>query len=185
MGTGGRPTPRAAEPHDITPSFTAPLVSGKADLIFRLVVSDAQLPNTPVDVVVTVKIGPPLCDLGRAELSLLWPPNHGKVSVRIVGVTDPDDGAHALQIVRVTQGEPVNGLGDGDTSPDAILQEDKVLLRAERAGTGNGRACQVRSSPDNGLGGVCAGIAPVLVPHSKRPGVSVTGDGQLCNSSLP
>jgi hypothetical protein len=39
----------------------------------------------------------------------------------------------------VTQSEPLNGLGDGDTSPDAVLQGDSVLLRAERSGLGTGQ----------------------------------------------
>jgi hypothetical protein len=40
----------------------------------------------------------------------------------------------------VTSNEPVDGKGDGHTSPDWIVLDDHhVLLRAERAGKGNGR----------------------------------------------
>jgi hypothetical protein len=42
--------------------------------------------------------------------------------------------------VSVTSNEPVNGTGDGDTSPDwVVVDSHHVQLRAERAGNGNGR----------------------------------------------
>ncbi|MBI2877021.1 MAG: hypothetical protein HYY20_09085 [Candidatus Tectomicrobia bacterium] len=53
----------------------------------------------------------------------------------------------------MTQDAPVNGLGDGDTSPDAVLQGSSVLLRAERSGQGNGRVYAVHFTADDGLGG--------------------------------
>jgi hypothetical protein len=40
----------------------------------------------------------------------------------------------------MTQDDPVNGLDDGDTSPNAVIQGSGVVLRTERQGTGNGRA---------------------------------------------
>src|SRR5207248_3777819 len=61
------------------------------------------------------------------------------LKVQIAGVTDPDDATVNIAVTRVTQDEPLNGLGDGDTAPDAVLVADRVLLRAERSGTGNGR----------------------------------------------
>lgn len=70
-------------------------------------------------------------------------PNHKLVPVGIVGVTDPDNDQVTLTVTGVTQNKPVNGLGDGDTSPDAVIQGSNVLLRAERAGNGNGRVYRV------------------------------------------
>ena len=46
----------------------------------------------------------------------------------------------------------INGLGDGDTCPDALLSGDTVLLRAERTGTGNGRVYRVTFSATDGRG---------------------------------
>jgi probable HAF family extracellular repeat protein len=113
---------------------------------------------------VRVENSPPRCDLGQAVPNLLWPPNHKLVPVRIAGVTDPEGSPVTITIVRVTQDEPVNGLGDGDTSPDAVLQGASVLLRAERAGTGNGREYRVEFTAEDGEGGVCAGAVSVAVP---------------------
>ncbi|MBI2877027.1 MAG: hypothetical protein HYY20_09115 [Candidatus Tectomicrobia bacterium] len=80
-----------------------------------------------------------VCKLAQASPALLWPPNHKLVLVGIMGVSDPDNDQVTLTVTGVTQDEPVNGLGDGDTSPDALLQGSSVLLRAERSGQGNGR----------------------------------------------
>src|SRR5262249_26260686 len=98
---------------------------------------------------------PPDCQRAQASPSSLWPPNHKLVSVAIIGVSDPEDDQVILTVTGVTQDEPVNGLGDGDTSPDAVLQGEKVLLRAERSGTGNGRVYHVAFKADDGAGGQC------------------------------
>jgi hypothetical protein len=134
---------------------------------------------------ITVKNGPPLCSLARAIPEILWPPNHKMVPVNIEGVTDPDDSSITIQIVGVTQDEPVNGLGDGDTSPDAIIEGNTVLLRAERAGNGNGRVYALGFIADDGQGGTCTGVVKVAVPHSKKPGEAAIDDGQLYNSVQP
>jgi hypothetical protein len=45
-----------------------------------------------------------------------------------------------VRISSVTSNEPVNGLGDGDASPDwTIIDAHHINLRAERSGTGTGR----------------------------------------------
>lgn len=41
-------------------------------------------------------------------------------------------GRRHLDLTAVTQDEPVDGLGDGDTNPDTVLQDDSILLRRER-----------------------------------------------------
>ena len=74
--------------------------------------------------------------------------------------------------------------GDGDTSPDAVLQGDKVLLRAERSGSGNGRVYQVSFTANDGHGGSCPGAVMVCVPHDRKPGTCVN-DGQRYDSTLP
>lgn len=166
------------------PSFVAPPVPGSTGLTFRLTVSDTQLTGD-AEVVITVKNGPPLCNLARPVPSVLWPPNHGMVVVGISGVTDPDDASVTITIQSATQDEPVNGVGDGDTSPDAVIQGDKVLLRAERSGKGNGRVYEIRFTADDGQGGTCSGSGTVGVPHSMKPGMSAVDDGQLYDSIQP
>ena len=121
----------------------------------------------------------------RAVRERIWPPNHRMVPVTIAGVTDPDNDGVAITITGVTQDEPVNGLGDGDTSPDAVLQGSSALIRAERSGTGNGRVYEVRFSADDSLGGSCAGAVRVTVPHSMKPGTVAVDDGQVYTSTMP
>ena len=55
------------------------------------------------------------------------------IMVNILRAQDPDNNA-TITITGVTQDEPTNGLGDGDTGPDAIINGNTVLLRAERSG---------------------------------------------------
>ena len=180
----GGPTVVLQDPQAAISSFTAPPVAETLDLVFQLKVSDTLEMATAM-VNITVKNGPPLCSLARAIPEILWPPNHKMVPVNIEGVTDPDDSSITIQIVGVTQDEPVNGLGDGDTSPDAIIEGNTVLLRAERAGNGNGRVYALGFIADDGQGGTCTGVVKVAVPHSKKPGEAAIDDGQLYNSVQP
>jgi hypothetical protein len=127
---------------------------------------------------------PPACALAQASPDLLWPPNHKLLSVGIVGVADPNDDTVSLTVTGVRQDEPVKGLGNGDTSPDAVIQGDEVLLRAERAGNGNGRVYRVVFTADDGFGGYCTGSVRVCVPHDRRAD-SCVDNGQLYNSLQP
>ena len=83
----------------------------------------------------------------------------------------------------MTQDEPVNGLGDGDTSPDAVKQGQGVLVRAERAGSGNGRVYQVTFTATDSKGGTCNGMVAVSVPHDAKS--MAIDSGQLYNSFQP
>ncbi|GMU84436.1 MAG: hypothetical protein AMXMBFR47_43060, partial [Planctomycetota bacterium] len=165
-----------------TPSFTAP--SAADTLTFRLTVDDGLGGSDTDEVVITTMTvnEPPRCDLAAPSTALLWPPNHKLVPVTITGVTDPDNPTVTIRILTVTQDEPINGLGDGDTSPDAVIQGDSVLLRSERSGTGNGRVYRINFEADDGAGGVCTGFVTVCVPHDRRPGTTCVDDGQQHNS---
>ena len=88
-----------------------------------------------------------------------------------------------ITFTSVTQDEPVNGLGDGDTSPDAAVSGNQILLRAERAGTGNGRVYVVPFTAVNTDGASCSGSVKVSVPHSKKD-PAIEG-AQLYNSFAP
>jgi hypothetical protein len=100
----------------------------------------------------------------------------------ILGVTDPEHGSITITILGVTQDEPLDGLGDGDTAPDAVIQGSSVLLRAERAGTptvpGNGRVNRIHFTANDGVGGLCSDSVTVCVPHDIRKGSSCVDDGQ-------
>jgi hypothetical protein len=126
----------------------------------------------------------PACGAAQPSRALLWPPNHALVPVGIVGVTDPNNDPLTVTITGVTQNEPTNGLGDGDMSPDAVIQGATAWLRAERSGTGNGRVYRISFMADDGRGGTCTGSVVLGVPHSPKRGLPVD-NGQLYVSTEP
>lgn len=127
---------------------------------------------------------PPVCDRAAANPAFVWPPNHKMVPVAVLGVTDPDGDAVAVTVTSITQDEPVNGLGDGDTAPDAVIGAGGARLRAERAGKPNGRVYEIHFTADDGRLGQCSGTVRVCVPHDQRR-ASCTDDGQIYDSTEP
>jgi hypothetical protein len=126
---------------------------------------------------------PPDCSQVHADPSVLWPPNHRLVPIQILGVTDPEGDPISITVTGITQDEPTNGLGDGDTSPDAVgVGTSQVQVRAERAGSGNGRVYVISFHAGDGQGGTCAGSVKVTVPHDKGKGEAVD-DGQSYDST--
>lgn len=172
-----------------TPSFTAPWVNtGGQQMTFQLTATDnyAANPRSGVAVAVVNVLNandPPNCSLARPSVTSIWPPNHALVPVSILGITDPDANNFTLRITGVTQDEPTNGLGDGDTAPDAMItvgaKADSVNLRAERSGNGNGRVYEISFTATD-LEGSCKGTVKVTVPHSRNG--TALDNGQLYNS---
>ena len=111
----------------------------------------------------------PVCQFAQATPHVLWPPNHQMRAVTITGIADPDDDAVDLAIVTIAQNEPVNGFGDGDTSPDAVLQGGELLLRAERNASGSGRIYEIGFTATDSHGATCVGKVTVVVPINLKP----------------
>ena len=163
------------------------------DRPFSLVVTDddlVQLFSEPDQITIHVRNvnDPPTCDLAVASAPTLWPPDHKMQLVEIENVMDRESDAYAtftLDITNVTQDELVEGLGDGDTAPDAVIQDgdpaDTVLLRAERAESQNGRVYLVSFTADDGFEN-CNGFVEVTVPHT-RTGEPAVDDGQTFDST--
>jgi hypothetical protein len=110
------------------------------------------------------------------------------VPVTISGGRDADGDTVQLSIVSIFQDEPINGIGDGDTAPDASgIGTNTASVRAERAGSprvpGNGRVYYLTVTGSDGRGGLCTGTVTVGVPHDQSPqrGTAI-GDGPLYNS---
>ena len=84
----------------------------------------------------------------------------------------------------MTQDEPTNGLGDGDTAIDAVLGSGNTLqVRAERSGLGDGRVYRISVTVTDGLGGSCTGVARIGVPHDQSGVGSIPVDsGGVYNS---
>lgn len=159
-------------------SFTAPFVSaGGADFTFEVTASDAYGGTATDTVVVHVQNqnDPPLASAARPTIPSLWPPSHQLVAVGIAGVTDPNDNA-TITITAVTQDEPTNGLGDGNTEIDAIINSDgTVLLRAERSGKGDGRVYRIFFTASD-LEGSTSGMVTVTVPlNAEQPAIDSGG----------
>ena len=130
---------------------------------------------------------PPDCSTVTASPNTLWPPNHKFVLVTIGGATDPEGGSVTLTITGVTQDEPLNGTGDGDTSPDADTgpASNKVFLRAERAGDRDGRVYRIAFTAADGDGGTCSGTVKVGVPHDQSGPAAVDSAPPSVNSFGP
>lgn len=166
------------------PYFTAPFVSAAgATLKFNLTVHDPYggASSDAVTVTVVNSNDPPTVTNARSSLGTLWAPDHSMVKVSILGIVDPNNNA-ILTITSVTQDEPTNGLGDGDTPRDAIINSDgTVLLRAERAGNGNGRVYHVHFTVAD-FEGSSSGVVTVGVPKSKKTDAPIDG-GELYDST--
>ena len=138
---------------------------------------------------VTIDVNtPPDCTPVTPDQRVLWPPNHSLHVITISGATDADGDTVTLTVDGVTQDEPVNGLGDGDTSPDAFLvtgHSDQVELRAERSGTGDGRVYRIAFTGDDGRGGTCTGVVRVAVPKSQNGNAAVDSAPPSYDSLVP
>jgi hypothetical protein len=122
---------------------------------------------------------PPVCTAVAPNRASLWPPNHKLRTITVSGATDPDSDPVAITITGVTQDEPVNGKGDGNTSPDHVLgpAAGQARLRAERAGGGDGRVYTIAFTTTDPSGAGCSGSVAVGVPHDRR-GTAVDSNPQ-------
>lgn len=176
-----------------TPSFLAPLQAPHTSdrLMFQCEVIDSGGLTSSDETQVTVRDinAPPDCSLAQPSPSVLWPPNHTFADVAIVGVTDPNDTV-SITVLDVKQDEPTNGLGDGDSAPDAIrplsgavTTENPLRLRMERSGAWNGRVYRVSFLADDGFSGSCVGSVRVSVPRDRKS--NAIDDGAAYDSTQP
>jgi hypothetical protein len=177
-----------SDPTSPSPSFWAPFVNpGGQTLTFALVVSDGFLDSAADEVSITVlnTNDPPSCTSTSATLGQIWPPNHKLIEVGVTGVVDPQGDAVTVAVTSVTSDEPTSGLGDGDSSPDAVIQGDSVLLRAERWDAGDGRVYTVHFTATDANGESCTGSVRAGVPKSMKKGSTALDSGQAYNATMP
>ena len=106
-----------------------------------------------------------------ASPCLLWPPNHKMKEVKVDYLAGRDCPSFKGCELSVTSNEPVNGTGDGNTSPDwKVIDDHHVLLRAERAGNGNGRVYTITLTCKDDQGRKTVKTTEVRVPHDRRRG---------------
>jgi hypothetical protein len=129
---------------------------------------------------------PLICEGAVPSTAILWPPDHKLQSVSVLGLASPSGSPISVVITHITQDEPVNGLGDGDTSPDGFgVGTSSAMLRAERSGTANGRVYNVSFFASDSAGGTCTGTVAVGVPHDQGKGRIPIDDGQIYDSTVP
>lgn len=150
--------------------------------VFAEDVSAPAIRNSALASIVVSANQPPACDGAQASPAALWPPNHGFADVEILGVTDPDGDPVALSVSAITQDEPVDGTGSGDTAPDGEgVGTPTARVRAERSGNGDGRVYAISFTASDGQGGSCAGTVTVGVPHGAKG--KATDSGQSYDST--
>lgn len=151
---------------------------------FRFVANDGTKDSNIATVSITINPAndAPVC--GNVPMKIIWPPNHKMVPIIFAMTTSDVDGdTVTVSIQSIFQDEPTNGLGDGDTSPDAILNPPQV--RAERSGTGDGRVYVITVLGDDGNGGSCTGSFEIWVPHSQKKPVTTVNSGATYDSTQP
>lgn len=133
-------------------TFVATGSTGKKDTCsFRVTVKDKEPPHIAQ-----------VC----ANPDKLWPPNH-KMKEVTIGYHTWDNCGAVTSSLSVSSNEPVNGTGDGDTSPDwVILDNHHVQLRAERSGRGNGRIYTITITSTDASGNTSTEKTKVVVPHN-------------------
>lgn len=114
---------------------------------------------------------PPIISNANIQKSLLWPPNHALVPLKVDYSVTGSCGAAAACSLRATSSEPDEGLGDGDLPGDtAVIDANTVALRAERSGTGTGRRYTVEIVCTDDRGETSTQPLTVTVPHGVKRG---------------
>jgi hypothetical protein len=115
---------------------------------------------------VTVKdTEPPVISQVTADPAILSPANH-KMKDVLISYNATDNCGTVTSSLAVTSNQPVNGMGDGDTSPDwLIIDNHHLQLRAERAGTGRDRIYTVTITSTDAAGNHSTKTTNVMVPH--------------------
>ena len=109
---------------------------------------------------------PPTFDSLTASPNVILVPNHKMVRVNIAAVvSDLVDPAPVTKIISVTSNEPIDGPGDGHSSPDWQITGDLTLLvRSERSGEGTGRIYTITVESRDSFGNAALQTVTVTVP---------------------
>jgi len=135
---------------------------------YTIVFSYAGAPNfTAASAISTLQVvdtTAPALGAVTATPNVLATPNHKMIEASVAYTASDLSGAPSCSL-SVSANEPVNGLGDGNTSVDwQVLDAHRVLLRAERSGLGSGRTYTITVRCADAFGNVSAAAASVAVP---------------------
>lgn len=146
--------------------LNAPFPKGQTTITWT--VTDGPGQSATADQIITVvdEEAPEITN-ATADKTELWPANHKLVTVR-VSYQAADNCGSVQTSLSVSSNEPVNGDDDGDTSPDwVIVDNHEVKLRAERAGSGQGRTYTITIHAVDSDGNSSTRDLLVLVPLSQ------------------
>jgi VCBS repeat-containing protein len=159
-------------------------INGVDTFMYTITDSDGATATAEVTITIIAVNDAPECGVATPNTPFLWPPNHKMVSIGFAMPTSDVDGdTVTLSITSIFQDEPTNGLGDGDTSPDATLSPAQV--RAERQGTGDGRVYVVTVLASDGNDGSCTGTFAIGVPHDQKKPITAVNSGTTYDSTTP
>jgi hypothetical protein len=141
---------------------------GTTGVTFRARDADLNVGQCSANVAIT-DTTPPVVTALSASPNVLWPPNHDYVPVGLsVSVADTCDVSPMCKVTSVVSSEPPLGGGSGNTQPDYLITDAlKVLLRAERDGTGPGRTYTMTVTCTDQSGNSSQRATVVTVPHNQ------------------
>lgn len=146
-----------------TVTATATNTGGTASCTFTVTVTDNEAP------VISQPVATP---------NKLWPPNHKMKDVSVAYTATDNCGQPITCSLTVSSNEAVNDKGDGNTSPDWIVNPNdahNLQLRAERSGKGNGRIYTITTTCTDQYLNSSSKTSTVTVPHDNRSSASIAG----------
>ena len=157
------------DPTSSTPTATFPLGTTTVTLIVNDGTVDSELDTVDITVQDTT---PPEISISVSP-DILWPPNHKMIQITAtVIVSDICDPAPAVVLTSIVSNEPHDAKGNGDGNTVNDIQDATFgtadytfLLRAERAGTGDGRVYTITYTVTDASGNSASASATVTVPH--------------------
>jgi len=160
------------DPTIAMPTGTFPLGMTTATLT---VTDESGASDTDEVVIIVEDTTDPTISSVSASPGALWVPNHKMtgvtVSVNVSDICDSSISSSACEIVLVSSNEPVNGTGDGATTPDWVITGSLTVdLRAERAGDKSTRIYTITVECTDASGNISSSTVEVPVPHSQGKG---------------
>ena len=179
----------------ITFAWTTDCAGGGFDqpAVATPVLTATSPPPCPVECSVTLTVTDPmaLSDMASADVTIedttppsievhltptqLWPPNHKLVDITATVVaSDLCDPSPVVELISIVSDEPDDAPGGGDGSTTGDVQDGDFgtadfhfRLRAERAGSGDGRTYTVTYKVTDACGLSASADTEVFVPHDQ------------------
>ena len=131
-----------------------------------LVVNDGTVDSEPDTVDIIVQDTTPPEITVSVSPDMLWPPNHKMVEITAtVTVSDICDPSPAIVLTSIVSNESDDA--DDIQEADIGTEDYTFMLRAERAGGGDGRVYTITYTATDASGNSTTAIAIVVVPHDK------------------